>query len=476
MPGMVRSTVAIVGLLAAWASGCSKEAECLPGGFLECTCAGGFDGRQLCSGDGVPSGTCMCTPSGPDASAGEDAGPRDAEVADGGPDASVATEPPHLEVTCFRAPACGEVAGMPVRCNSLMFAAPAPQVDRSCDLLVHLRNDARMPGGRPEDIVVTSLAMRVEDLDDPGVPVPEAVAGFSFHDERGQALVVSAASPLVIPGEGARVVRVRFRGDYPGNLIGASAQDEGLRMVSNDPDRPTVHVTVTAVGNNAVISALPSSVDFGPAMVGQSSTIAITNTGTLPLEVTDIRMAPSGSGQPFLISRIEPLPFTIAPGGRSLIVLTVRVAGTFTEAVEITSNAANARLLSVPVVSGPRPIIRTQPDDTVVFTGTSSSAVVVSNVGTADLHLLTLTILGPEDDITHPSVDDFSVDGCTTNPCTLAVPPLCPPGGGCPSMHTFVVRYANNDFTRVDVVTLRIESDDPVHPRLDIILSGTSSP
>lgn len=81
-----------------------------------------------------------------------------------------------------------------------------------------------------------------------------------------------------------------------------------MEIVSNDPDQPTLTVSLTGVGANPEIYVAETGHDFGQVLVGQSAlwSFDVINVGTTPLEVSGVGIDSRGFG-------VEPTSFTVGP-------------------------------------------------------------------------------------------------------------------------------------------------------------------
>ena len=167
-----------------------------------------------------------------------------------------------------------------------------------------------------------------------------------------------------------------------------------------------------------VISVQQTAIDFGTIDAGQTGeqTIAITNTGTAPLEITGIESDVSGL-------TFEPSTFTLAPNGSQTVTVTLpnATAGTFSGNITISSNDPNSatNTLSISVIVQPplAPVITVQ--QTAVDFGTidagqtGQQTIAITNTGTAPLE-----ITGIESDVSGltfaPSMFTLSPDSSAT--------------------------------------------------------------
>lgn len=402
-------------------------------------------------------------------------------------------QPPVVSVLCPSGmQACGVEEPNLIECNGLSFGTVAAD-DQPCDIVVEVRNTWRRdkPVG---DLVVERMEVKVQRLGE-GITVDGAEAGFELLTMEGQPLAVDPGRPFLVPIEagrmqGAQRFKLRFKGERTG-LWRGQRPDTGLRLFTSDPDNRIVTAPITAIGSAPEINAYPGSIDFGPVEVNttRTSTVRISNEGDSVLRISDIRVQ---SGNPELVvvtsrggnnPEIQPTP---SDAIQVYVRYTPRDSGTDQEILAISSNDPRNPVLRIPIRGGAVPIIDVDPSDTLVFPLTSppppsrEEELVVSNVGFGDLVITRLNILGPGDDPSHPSVDDFHIvepAGCTSLPCSPNLT-LCPPGGaGCSTSETrIVIRYENNDISTTDLATLVISSNDTSNPEIRVVLSAADEP
>ncbi len=161
------------------------------------------------------------------------------------------------------------------------------------------------------------------------------------------------------------------------------------------------------------IAVQHTAVDFGTLDAGQTGeqTIAITNTGTGPLEITGIESDVSGL-------TFTPSTFTVEPNGSQTVTIAFpsSAVGTFSGNITILSNDPDraTSTLSISVIVQPPPVPAIAVQETAVDFGTidagqtGEQTIAVRNAGTAPLE-----ITGIESD----------VSGLTFTPSTFTVEP-----------------------------------------------------
>ncbi|MDE2797159.1 MAG: choice-of-anchor D domain-containing protein, partial [Gemmatimonadota bacterium] len=212
-------------------------------------------------------------------------------------------------------------------------------------------------------------------------------------------------STFTLVPNGSQTVTVTFPSSVEGTFSG------NITISSNDPDRATQTLSVSIIVQTPpapAITVQQTTVDFGTIVAGQTGeqTIAITNTGTAPLEITNIEGEGDVSGLSF-----SPSTFTLAPNGSQTVTVTFpsSVEGTFSGNITISSNdpdrATRTLSVSVTVQAAPAPVIAVQ--ETAVDFGaieagqTGQQTITVQNTGTADLE-----ITGIESDVSGLTFDD----------------------------------------------------------------------
>jgi MYXO-CTERM domain-containing protein len=240
-----------------------------------------------------------------------------------------------------------------------------------------------------------------------------------------------------------------------------------IRIASNDADEAVVDIPVSGTGTARVIGLSPSPLNFGNVVRNTSDdlTLAIDNSGNLPLTVTALAIAGAQANQFSLVSP-PGVPFDVAAGSSQD--LTVRCTptsnGSKTATLNITSNATAGSGSVTLSCSGVDPQIGVDPTslafpDTNV--GASSSLnVTVSNGAAASSSVLTYYFA---EGGSNPG--DFAVTG---NNCTLATPCTLVPGNS--RVHT--VTFSPLDLANRSA-TLTVVHDDQDVGDVVISLSGT---
>jgi PKD repeat protein len=158
----------------------------------------------------------------------------------------------------------------------------------------------------------------------------------------------NVSGETIAPG-GSRTVQVVF------GPTSAGAKVAALSIPSNDPDEPTVTVSLTGVGvvPEPDISVSPTSKNFGDVAVGSSSsaqTFTVRNVGNADLDVYTITITGTNANQ-FSKQNDNVSGETIAPGGsRTLrVVFSPTSVGAKSAALSIPSNDPDEDPLTVPL-------------------------------------------------------------------------------------------------------------------------------
>ena len=149
--------------------------------------------------------------------------------------------------------------------------------------------------------------------------------------------VITGAVPFTLAPGDSMSIGVRFR------PASAGTKTATLSLISDDPNRPQIDVTLTgtAVAPAPQLLALPPSLDFGEVYV--DSTVAqalqLTNPGTADLVITAISLTGADSTQ-FSVAGVT-VPLTVPPGDttRFSVAFTPTSEGNKRAAVRLATNA-----------------------------------------------------------------------------------------------------------------------------------------
>ena len=269
-------------------------------------------------------------------------------------------------------------------------------------------------------------------------------------------------SGQTIAPAGSRTLQVVF------SPTSVGAKSAALSIPSNDPDEPTVAVPLSGVGvvPEPDISVSPTSKNFGDVLVGSSSpaqTFTVSNLGGADLEVGTITLTGTNADQ-FAIQNDDASGETIAPdGSRTLqVVFSPTSAGAKLAALSIPSNDPDEDPLTVPLTGVgvvPEPDISVSPawknfGDVLVGSSSPPQTFTVSNVGTLDLVVGTITLTGT-------NADQFFKQNDNVSGQTIA------PGGS----RTLQVVFSPTS-VGAKSAALNIPSNDPDEDPLTVPLTG----
>jgi hypothetical protein len=239
-----------------------------------------------------------------------------------------------------------------------------------------------------------------------------------------------------------------------------------LRLTSNDQDEATFDVALNGTGIMPPdIDATPSPHNYGDVLVGTTATrtFVITNLGGVDLQVTGTSLVDGDVGQ-FAIT-LGGGSFTLAAGATRN--LDIRFAptsgGSKSTTLRLTSNDPDESPLDVAVSGMATTAPEIQVDPTahnyglvVVTTATASRTFTISNLGSADLHVVGSSLVGGE-------MGEFAITSGGA-PFTVA------PG----ATHNLVVRFAPTSIGP-KTTTLELANDDENEASVSIALSGTGT-
>ena len=214
---------------------------------------------------------------------------------------------------------------------------------------------------------------------------------------------------------------------FPSSTVGEFSGS--ITISSNDPDRAKHTLSISGIVQAApvpVLAVQETAVDFGTVEVAQTvqQTITIKNTGTAPLEITDIESDVSGL-------TFEPSVFTLSPDGSQTVTVTFpsSTVGEFSGNINILSNdpdrAKHTVSVSAIVQAAPAPVLVVG-EPAIDFGSIDAEKTVqqtftIKNTGTAPLE-----ITGIESDLLgltfEPSMFTLAPDGSQTVTITFPKP------------------------------------------------------
>lgn len=234
--------------------------------------------------------------------------------------------------------------------------------------------------------------------------------------------------------------------------------EEGLleamvRITSNDPNAPVLDVPLAGIGDEP---DEPDVIDFGTVVVGEEATyeFGLENTGSSPLNVT-VGLFDDDTGS----FSADPDAFVLAPGAMQTILLTFapQTTGSLSAAVLIESEAQPIALVLQGEGVAPNIIVQNRSRDfgTVAQGSAATRVVTVRNLGNSNLMVSDTQILGGS--------GQFEITA-------MGGPRVVAPDGSYAINVTFTPTLDGPQ-----MATLRILSNDPDEPVLDVALIGTSS-
>jgi len=234
-----------------------------------------------------------------------------------------------------------------------------------------------------------------------------------------------------------------------------------LGIASNDPNNPTIEVSLSGTGVGLPdIAVSPSSLAFGSVTVGGflTKSLTVSNNGLSTLAIATITISGSDAA---MFTQTNDCSAPLAPAGSCTVNVTFTPTsqGAKTATLAISSNDPDTPNLNV-ALSGTGLVPDIALDTFALSFGTvpigssSSRTVTVSNTGDAPLIITSITISGTD-------VGMFS----QTNTCCGA--PVPPNGGSCTITVTFTPASAG-----AKTGTLAIASNDPDEGSLSVSLSG----
>ena len=397
----------------------------------------------------------------------------------------LAGTPPQASLHCANRPdACGETPAVMAPCTNLQFGLLNGADDPPCDLLVEVRN-TRASADTAGELVIDDLEILVRNSGDAQAPVRRGrEVGFALLDNDRRPLTVTSAAPLIIPlapnGVQASVrFWVRFSGSSLGAWAGSARNMSGLRVTTNDPDRPLLVASVLAEAAAPDIDVFPDFLAFVMATPEQpeSATLSVRNDGTAPLVIRGIRSVRASDAITWAFDPPETFPVELAPFTRARR-LTVTYAPTDADgdyaAFEIESNDVDEPTKRIEVRGGPLPLLTVRPASRAEFPfpppADPQAKVELCNIGTGPLLIEQLDI----DYSSSASQDEFSVISpqCASLPCVVNQT-LCVSPEDC-RCTTVTLRHSNVDGSQQDTAELVIRNSDPARPDYRVTLVARS--
>ncbi|RMF62199.1 MAG: choice-of-anchor D domain-containing protein, partial [Calditrichaeota bacterium] len=236
-----------------------------------------------------------------------------------------------------------------------------------------------------------------------------------------------------------------------------------LLISSNDPDQGQMYLSLTgnAVPNPVPdIAVNPTAVDFGATLLNStaSQSVVIHNEGTVDLQINSIALGGANAGE-FSVDNSGPA--TIAAGESLTVAInfTPTSEGAKSASLAISSNDPDEAALNVALQgSGGLPDISVTPTaysyGTVTIGQTATHGFTITNAGTFDLEVATISLLGT-------NASEFSV--------SIGGEFVLAPG----QSQAVDVNFSPGS-EGAKTATLRIESNDPDENPLDVVVSGNA--
>ncbi len=409
----------------------------------------------------------------------------------------VAGLPPNLKVECGRT--CNDNSNLG-DCTTVNFGAQS--VGSSCELPVIVCNEFVTEGAADAiptgDLRMESIGITVQEIVNGvfGPIVNGPSAGFEVLNADDTPLSPSFADPVVVsgvpdcdaPGAGFEF-KIRFGAQTNANYIGRSEENNGFRLVYNNPTEPERAITVNASGVGPRLDVIrvtrngsfdwPSGtpVQFRGVTQGECAeeVFRLLNNGSDDLELTAAAFNPVDPELTFRITMDVASDVPVSLPTTMTVVDNERVLKVEYCPTDDQSDSTDFFLecddpgncpWTLPVVGGNQPLLALNPG-TVQYQSTGGSVqcrdVTIRNEGDAELQVTQLEVRAI-DDGDPASRDDFFVDldACSRDEpiCDLA-PPISVAAG---NETTVAVCYENNDTSLVDAANLRVLSNDPTAP------------
>lgn len=228
---------------------------------------------------------------------------------------------------------------------------------------------------------------------------PLTITRLAITGANAAAFTATTTAPfVVVPGSSAPVA-VAFA---PKSITHAAAQ---IELATDDPALPSFAIMLVGDSVSPHLAVSPATLDFGGVSVGTDAPtqqLTVRNTGNLPLQLSALRAASSGTGA-YAISPAPTLPLTIAAGDSATLTVGYHPAdnqgddGTLT----LTTDDPDARTATIALKGyGQQAVGQFVPDDLSLFdfgkvtVGSSgkSQGVRIDNTGDAPLVITSLSV------------------------------------------------------------------------------------
>jgi MYXO-CTERM domain-containing protein len=255
--------------------------------------------------------------------------------------------------------------------------------------------------------------------------------------------------PFVLPPNERQVLSVTFKPTTEGQATGT------LTLLTDDPASSKVIISLAGTGVAPHLQLDPVVLDFQEQSVGTSTTkmVVVRNTGSAPLNIQSL----STSGQPFAVVTGN-MPLTLEPAEQEMFLVTFSPAqaGAASGKLYLVTDDPASPDATVPLSgTGVKPSVVLNTSSLAfgeqrVGTPSPAQALVVSNLGARDLHIVALSFSGPFS-LAAPASVPFTLPPATSQQLAVEFKPA-------------VVGAATG--------TLTLLTNDPDRPIVEVQLSG----
>jgi PGF-CTERM protein len=234
---------------------------------------------------------------------------------------------------------------------------------------------------------------------------PLAVENVTLAGADAFTIVAGNGSGTLVPGE-TRTVTIRLAPDAAGGLSGT------LTVNSDDPDEPSVAVSLSGVGQAADVSLTTATKQFGTVRVGSSSltSVTLTNTGNETLVLRNATVT-GADGSAFAVVTADGIRVPAGETRSVSVALAPETTGSLSGTLELTTNDPDEETVTVALSGTGAEADVTANPASVAFgptqTGTTETrTVTITNEGRASTTISSVSFAG--------SPSAFSVSGGTT--------------------------------------------------------------
>lgn len=224
-------------------------------------------------------------------------------------------------------------------------------------------------------------------------------------------------------------------------------------------------IALAGQGTSGSLLVTPGTVSFTNAFVGRASSqlFTVKNVGTANISVDDISL---DSGLAWAVTQAPSTPFVLVPNGEAQLTATINAStpGTFDDVLRVTAGSDDATAtLHAEARDAPSAII----PDTLLFGPVALGSflardLVIKNGGPGTLQVTGLSVSGP-------AAARYSIT-LPTLPSPVA--PLANLNDATPNLSVSVTYTPNLVTGATDAATLRVSTDDPDLPFVDVALTG----